>query len=179
MKPKAAAAAAFAVTPKSGTYKATKVQLGYDLKFKVKGAKITVVGYGSQGRAHALNLKDSGYDVVIGVRPDGNTTPKAQRDGFTVIPRRSYASGTVDAAAAFERIVRARIAGRPGRSGVTCRWRRRGVVVVRRIGVVACAGADRQRERHPRQTGHFPQNRRRARRKTLTGSPDSVRDLAA
>jgi ketol-acid reductoisomerase len=31
-----------------------------------------------------MNLRDSGYDVVIGVRPDGNTTPKAQRDGFTV-----------------------------------------------------------------------------------------------
>ena len=37
-------------------------------KKALKGAKITVVGYGSQGRAHALNLKDSGYDVVIGVR---------------------------------------------------------------------------------------------------------------
>jgi ketol-acid reductoisomerase len=43
-----------------------------------------VLGYGSQGRAHAMNLRDSGYDVVIGVRPDGATTPKAQRDGFTV-----------------------------------------------------------------------------------------------
>ncbi|HET7132130.1 MAG TPA: ketol-acid reductoisomerase [Gammaproteobacteria bacterium] len=48
------------------------------------GEKIAVLGYGSQGRAHALNLRDSGYDVVIGIRPDGNTTPKAQRDGFTV-----------------------------------------------------------------------------------------------
>jgi ketol-acid reductoisomerase len=48
------------------------------------GDKIAVLGYGSQGRAHALNLRDSGYDVVIGIRPDGNTTPKAQRDGFTV-----------------------------------------------------------------------------------------------
>ena len=37
-------------------------------KKALKGAKITVVGYGSQGRAHALNLKDSGYDVVVGVR---------------------------------------------------------------------------------------------------------------
>ena len=48
------------------------------------GERIAVLGYGSQGRAHALNLRDSGYDVVIGIRPDGNTTPKAQRDGFTV-----------------------------------------------------------------------------------------------
>jgi ketol-acid reductoisomerase len=50
----------------------------------LSGDKIAVLGYGSQGRAHALNLRDSGYDVVIGIRPDGNTTPKAQRDGFTV-----------------------------------------------------------------------------------------------
>jgi ketol-acid reductoisomerase len=50
----------------------------------LKGEKIAVLGYGSQGRAHAMNLRDSGYDVVIGVRPDGNTTPTAQRDGFTV-----------------------------------------------------------------------------------------------
>ncbi|HZF30321.1 MAG TPA: ketol-acid reductoisomerase [Gammaproteobacteria bacterium] len=50
----------------------------------LSGEKIAVLGYGSQGRAHALNLRDSGYDVVIGIRPDGNTTPKAQRDGFTV-----------------------------------------------------------------------------------------------
>ena len=50
----------------------------------LRGENIAVLGYGSQGRAHALNLRDSGYEVVIGVRPDGNTTPKAQRDGFTV-----------------------------------------------------------------------------------------------
>ena len=50
----------------------------------LSGDKIAVLGYGSQGRAHALNLRDSGYDVVIGIRPDGATTPKAQRDGFTV-----------------------------------------------------------------------------------------------
>ena len=50
----------------------------------LRGEKIAVLGYGSQGRAHAMNLRDSGYEVVIGVRPDGNTTPKAQRDGFTV-----------------------------------------------------------------------------------------------
>jgi ketol-acid reductoisomerase len=52
----------------------------------LRGEKIAVLGYGSQGRAHALNLRDSGYDVVIGVRPGGATTPKAQRDGFTVKP---------------------------------------------------------------------------------------------
>ena len=33
--------------------------------------QITVLGYGSQGRAHALNLKDSGFNVVVGLRPSG------------------------------------------------------------------------------------------------------------
>lgn len=46
--------------------------------------RITVVGYGSQGRAHALNLRDSGFDVTVGLRPGGPTTPKASADGFTV-----------------------------------------------------------------------------------------------
>ncbi len=37
-------------------------------KKALKGARIAILGYGSQGRAHALNLKDSGFDVVVGVR---------------------------------------------------------------------------------------------------------------
>jgi len=49
----------------------------------LKGARICVLGYGSQGRAHALNLKDSGYDVVIGVRK-GPSRRKAKRDGLAV-----------------------------------------------------------------------------------------------
>jgi ketol-acid reductoisomerase len=50
----------------------------------LRGEKIAVLGYGSQGRAHAMNLRDSGYEVAIGLRPDGKTTPKAERDGFAV-----------------------------------------------------------------------------------------------
>jgi ketol-acid reductoisomerase len=46
--------------------------------------KIAVVGYGSQGRAHALNLRDSGFDVVVGLRPRGPTEAKAEADGFVV-----------------------------------------------------------------------------------------------
>ena len=46
--------------------------------------KIAVIGYGSQGRAHALNLRESGFDVVVGLRPGGPTEVKAQADGFTV-----------------------------------------------------------------------------------------------
>ena len=48
--------------------------------------KIAVVGYGSQGRAHALNLRDSGFDVTVGLRPGGPTESKAQADGFSVKP---------------------------------------------------------------------------------------------
>ncbi|MNN05013.1 Ketol-acid reductoisomerase [compost metagenome] len=46
--------------------------------------KIAVVGYGSQGRAHALNLRESGFDVVVGLRAGGPTEIKAKADGFTV-----------------------------------------------------------------------------------------------
>ena len=52
-------------------------------KKALKGAKICVLGYGSQGRAHALNLKDSGFDVVIGVRK-GDSWKKAKKDGLPV-----------------------------------------------------------------------------------------------
>ena len=46
--------------------------------------QITVLGYGSQGRAHALNLKDSGHDVVIGARKGGGSFARAEADGFVV-----------------------------------------------------------------------------------------------
>jgi ketol-acid reductoisomerase len=52
-------------------------------KKALKGARICVLGYGSQGRAHALNLKDSGFDVVIGVRK-GDSWKKARKDGLAV-----------------------------------------------------------------------------------------------
>src|SRR5258707_6670670 len=48
----------------------------------LKGARIAVLGYGSQGRAHALNLKDSGCDVVVGVRKGGASWEKARKDGL-------------------------------------------------------------------------------------------------
>ena len=52
-----------------------------DLK-ALKGKKITVVGYGSQGRAQSMNLRDSGMDVTIGLREKGKSWTKAQSDGF-------------------------------------------------------------------------------------------------
>ena len=53
-------------------------------KKALKGARIAILGYGSQGRAHALNLKDSGFDVVVGVRKKGDSWKKAKKDGLTV-----------------------------------------------------------------------------------------------
>jgi len=50
----------------------------------LKGARIAILGYGSQGRAHALNLKDSGFDVVVGVRKGGRSWSKARREGLKV-----------------------------------------------------------------------------------------------
>jgi ketol-acid reductoisomerase len=46
--------------------------------------RVAIVGYGSQGRAHALNLRDSGFEVTVGLRPGGPTEGKARADGFTV-----------------------------------------------------------------------------------------------
>jgi ketol-acid reductoisomerase len=53
-------------------------------KKALKGARIAVLGYGSQGRAHALNLSDSGFDVVVGVRKGGASWKKAKKDGLAV-----------------------------------------------------------------------------------------------
>ncbi|OYW73916.1 MAG: ketol-acid reductoisomerase, partial [Aerococcus viridans] len=49
----------------------------------LNGKKIAVVGYGSQGHAHAQNLRDNGNDVVIGIR-EGSSANRARNDGFEV-----------------------------------------------------------------------------------------------
>ncbi|HQZ40547.1 MAG TPA: ketol-acid reductoisomerase [Vicinamibacterales bacterium] len=48
----------------------------------IRGRRVAVIGYGSQGHAHALNLRDSGVDVRVGLRPGGRSWATAQRDGF-------------------------------------------------------------------------------------------------
>ncbi len=50
----------------------------------LRGKRIAILGYGSQGRAHARNLKDSGHDVVVGLRPEGASWKRAEADGLVV-----------------------------------------------------------------------------------------------
>ena len=51
----------------------------------LQGKKIAVIGYGSQGHAHALNLKESGCDVIVGLYSGSKSAAKAQADGLTVM----------------------------------------------------------------------------------------------
>ena len=52
----------------------------------IRGKRVAIIGYGNQGHAHALNLRDSGVaHVVIGGRP-GASADKAEAEGFTVLP---------------------------------------------------------------------------------------------
>jgi len=50
----------------------------------IKDKMIAVVGYGSQGHAQAQNMRDSGLNVIIGVRPEGSSWKRARNDGFEV-----------------------------------------------------------------------------------------------
>src|ERR1700731_3888801 len=49
------------------------------------GKTVAIIGYGSQGHAHALNLKDSGVSVVVGLREDSSSVPKAREQGLDVL----------------------------------------------------------------------------------------------
>lgn len=51
----------------------------------IKSKKVTIIGYGSQGHAHAMNLRDSGVDVVIGLRANSGSKIKAEKAGFKVL----------------------------------------------------------------------------------------------
>lgn len=64
-----------------------KICYDHDANLKVlKDKKIAIIGYGSQGHAHALNLKESGLDVVVGLRKGGLSWKKAEKDGLSVLP---------------------------------------------------------------------------------------------
>ena len=51
----------------------------------IQGKKVAVIGYGSQGHAHAQNLRDSGVEVVIGLKEGSKSKPKAEEAGFQVL----------------------------------------------------------------------------------------------
>ena len=51
----------------------------------IRSKKVAVIGYGSQGHAHALNLKESGVDVVVGLRDGSSSKAKAENAGLTVM----------------------------------------------------------------------------------------------
>ena len=51
----------------------------------IRGKKVAIIGYGSQGHAHALNLKESGVDVVVGLRPNSASVAKAEAHGLKVL----------------------------------------------------------------------------------------------
>ena len=50
----------------------------------IRQKKVAIIGYGSQGHAHALNLKDSGVDVTVGLRGDSKSRPRAESEGLRV-----------------------------------------------------------------------------------------------
>src|SRR5436309_4467811 len=56
------------------------------------GKTVAIIGFGSQGHAHALNLKDSGVDVVVGLRGDSRSAPAARDGGFEVVDPAEAAS---------------------------------------------------------------------------------------
>ncbi|MBI4950325.1 MAG: ketol-acid reductoisomerase, partial [Deltaproteobacteria bacterium] len=51
---------------------------------KIRGKKVAIIGFGSQGHAHAQNLKESGVDVTVGLRKDGSSWKKAEAAGVKV-----------------------------------------------------------------------------------------------
>jgi len=60
----------------------------------IKSKKVAIIGFGSQGHAHAENLRDSGVEVVVGLRPEGSSWKKAEAKGFKVL---SVADATKEA----------------------------------------------------------------------------------
>ena len=62
----------------------------------IKPGPIAIIGYGSQGRAHARNLRDSGHDVIVGARPGGKADRTARADGFkTFTPAEAAKAATL------------------------------------------------------------------------------------
>ena len=63
-----------------------KINYDQDIDLQqIRGKKVAIIGFGSQGHAHALNLKDSGMNVVVGIR-EGGSWRKAEQSGLKVMP---------------------------------------------------------------------------------------------
>ena len=64
----------------------------------IKSKKVAIIGYGSQGHAHAQNIKDSGVEnVIIGLREGSSSAAKAEAAGFTVMSPADAAAEGLDA----------------------------------------------------------------------------------
>ncbi len=63
-----------------------------NLDLLLNGKTVAIIGYGSQGHAHALNLKDSGVNVIVGLYEGSKSTAKAEAEGLTVLPVADAAS---------------------------------------------------------------------------------------
>ena len=72
-----------------------------DLKV-LKGKKVAVIGYGSQGHAHSLNMKDSGIDVRVGLRKTSKHWAEAKKAGLKVVEIEQAAKEAIDSSAATE-----------------------------------------------------------------------------
>ena len=73
--------------PSETTMSTNGLQVYYDADAeldRLRGRTVAVIGYGSQGHAHALNLKESGVTVIVGLRPGGPSWAKAKADGVDV-----------------------------------------------------------------------------------------------
>src|SRR3954451_18357372 len=71
-----------------------KVLYNGDIQEEVlQGKKIAIIGYGSQGHSHALNLRESGFDVVVGVRPGSEGWARAEAAGITPLAPAEAAEG--------------------------------------------------------------------------------------
>ena len=66
-------------------------------KSLIKDKKVSIIGFGSQGHAHAMNLKDSGVkNIVIGLKKSSSSIAKAKKAGFTVLsPEKAIEYGEV------------------------------------------------------------------------------------
>ena len=79
----------------------------------LEGQTVAIIGYGSQGHAHAQNLKDSGVNVIVGLAPGSKSRAIATDAGFEV---KDVADAVTDADVRLGRIVAQRLLGQAGRA---------------------------------------------------------------